>query len=160
LPPLVRATLRADAFEALARRMVGGRRVAHMAEKARLRPAWKRGQQAFAEQPNVIYADPRCAQPEEGNGSDRRANTLAAAWLSSQRLQAGRERLLSNAIGPGDRLGVGSAARLGLVLPRVALDPCGGDGALRSSLAAFGIDVRLTDLYPKMYAAADGNVTR
>jgi hypothetical protein len=36
-------------------------------------------------------------------------------------------------------------ARLGLVLPRVALDPCGGDGALRG-LTPFGIDVRLTDL--------------
>ena len=50
--------------------------------------------------------------------------------------------------------------RLGLDLPRVALDPCGGDGALRRSLAPFGIDVRLTDLYPEMYAAADGYVTR
>jgi hypothetical protein len=49
--------------------------------------------------------------------------------------------------------------RLGLALPRVALDPCGGDGALRRSLAPFGIDVRLTDLYPEMYAAADGYVT-
>ena len=50
--------------------------------------------------------------------------------------------------------------RLGLDLPRVALDPCGGDGALRRSLAPFGIDVRLTDLYPEMYAAAAGYVTR
>ena len=32
--------------------------------------------------------------------------------------------------------------RLGLDLPRVALDPCGGDGALRRSLAHFGVDVR------------------
>jgi hypothetical protein len=51
-------------------------------------------------------------------------------------------------------------SRLGLDLPRVALDPCGGDGALRRSLAPFGIDVGLTDLYPEMYAAADGYVTR
>jgi hypothetical protein len=45
-------------------------------------------------------------------------------------------------------------------LPSVALDPSGGDGALRRSLAPFGIDVRLTDLYPEMYAAAAGYVTR
>jgi hypothetical protein len=36
--------------------------------------------------------------------------------------------------------------RLGLDFPRVALDPCGGDGALRRSLAPFGIEVRLSDL--------------
>jgi hypothetical protein len=44
-------------------------------------------------------------------------------------------------------------------LPKVALYSCGGDGALRRSLAHFGVDVRLTDLYPGMYAAADGYVT-
>jgi hypothetical protein len=49
--------------------------------------------------------------------------------------------------------------RLGLDLPRVALDPCGGNGALRSSLMPFGVDVRLTDLYPDMYPAADSYVT-
>ena len=49
--------------------------------------------------------------------------------------------------------------RLGLDLPRVALDPCGGDGALRRSLAPFGVDVRLSDLYPEMYPAADGYIT-
>ena len=32
-------------------------------------------------------------------------------------------------------------SRLGLGLPRVALDPCGGDGALRRGLAPFGVDV-------------------
>jgi hypothetical protein len=37
-------------------------------------------------------------------------------------------------------------SRRGLDLPRVALDPCGGDGALRGSLAPFGVDMRLTDL--------------
>ena len=36
-------------------------------------------------------------------------------------------------------------SRLGLDLPRVALDPCGGDGALRCSLVPFGVDVRLSD---------------
>ena len=36
--------------------------------------------------------------------------------------------------------------RLGLDLPRVALDPCGGDGALRRGLTPFGIDVKLSDL--------------
>jgi hypothetical protein len=51
-------------------------------------------------------------------------------------------------------------SRLGLDLPRVALDPCGGDGALRRCLAPFGVEVRLSDLYPEMYAAADGYVTR
>jgi hypothetical protein len=50
--------------------------------------------------------------------------------------------------------------RLGLDLPRIAIDPCGGDGALRRSLAPFGIDVRLSDLYPEMYPTADGYVTR
>jgi hypothetical protein len=37
--------------------------------------------------------------------------------------------------------------QLGLRLPRVALDPCGGD------------DVKLSDLYPDMYPAAEGYVT-
>jgi hypothetical protein len=41
--------------------------------------------------------------------------------------------------------------RLGLGLPRVALDPCGGDRALRRSLMPLGVDVRLSDLYPEMY---------
>jgi hypothetical protein len=50
--------------------------------------------------------------------------------------------------------------RLGLDLPRVALDPCGGDGALRRSLAPFGVDVRLSDLYPERHPEADGYVTR
>jgi hypothetical protein len=49
--------------------------------------------------------------------------------------------------------------RLGLDLPRVALDPCGGDGALRRSLAPFGVDVRLSDLYPERHPDADGYVT-
>jgi hypothetical protein len=49
-------------------------------------------------------------------------------------------------------------SRLGLGLPRVALDPCGGDGALRHGLASFGVDVRLTDLYPDKYSGADGYV--
>ena len=50
-------------------------------------------------------------------------------------------------------------SRLGLGLPRVALDPCGGDGALRRGLAPFGVDVRLSDFYPEMYQGADGYVT-
>jgi hypothetical protein len=49
--------------------------------------------------------------------------------------------------------------RLGLDLPRVALHPCGGDGALRHGLAPFGVDVRLSDLYPDKYPGADGYVT-
>jgi hypothetical protein len=54
-------------------------------------------------------------------------------------------------------LGLG-LRRLGLQLPRVALDPCGGDGALRRSLTAFHVDVRLTDLYPEMYQGTEGYV--
>jgi hypothetical protein len=50
-------------------------------------------------------------------------------------------------------------SRLGIGLPRVALDPCGGDGALRRGLTPFGIEVRLTDLYPDKYQGADGYVT-
>ena len=50
-------------------------------------------------------------------------------------------------------------SRLGLGLPQVALDPCGGDGALRRSLAPFGVDVGLSDLYPERYPAA-GYVSR
>jgi hypothetical protein len=49
--------------------------------------------------------------------------------------------------------------RLGLDLPRVALDPCGGDGALRRCLTPFGVDIRLSDLYPDKYQGADGCVT-
>jgi hypothetical protein len=51
-------------------------------------------------------------------------------------------------------------AKLGLKLPRVALDPCGGDGALRRGLAPFGVDVRLSDLYPERHPEADGYITR
>jgi hypothetical protein len=51
-------------------------------------------------------------------------------------------------------------SRLGLDLPGVALDPCGGDGALRRCLAPFRVDVRLSDLYPEMYPTANGYVTR
>jgi hypothetical protein len=47
-------------------------------------------------------------------------------------------------------------SRLGLDLPRIALDPCGGDGALRRRLAPFGVDVRF---YPDKYPGADGYVT-
>jgi hypothetical protein len=50
-------------------------------------------------------------------------------------------------------------SRLGLELPGVALDPCRGDGVLRHCLTRFGVDVRLSDLYPDMYPAADGYVT-
>jgi hypothetical protein len=49
-------------------------------------------------------------------------------------------------------------SRLGLGLPRAALDPCGG-GALRRGLAPFGVDVQLSDLYPERYRGADGYVT-
>ena len=50
-------------------------------------------------------------------------------------------------------------SRLGLDLPRIALDPCGGDGALRRGLAPVGVDVRLSDLYPDKYSGGDGYVT-
>jgi hypothetical protein len=45
-------------------------------------------------------------------------------------------------------------------LAQVVLDPSGDDGALRRCLAPFGVDVRLSDLYPEMYPTADGYVTR
>jgi hypothetical protein len=51
-------------------------------------------------------------------------------------------------------------AKLGLQLPRIALDPCGGDGALRRGLMPFGVDVRLSDLYPERHPEADGYITR
>jgi len=47
-------------------------------------------------------------------------------------------------------------SQLGINLLRIALDPYGGDGALRRGLASFGIDVRLSDLYPEKYPTADG----
>jgi hypothetical protein len=50
--------------------------------------------------------------------------------------------------------------QLRIETPRIALDPCGGDGALRRALMPFGIDVRLSDLYPEKYPAADGYLTR
>jgi DNA (cytosine-5)-methyltransferase 1 len=50
--------------------------------------------------------------------------------------------------------------QLRLEPPKIALDPCGGDGALRRGLGPSGIDVRLTDLYPEQHPAADGYLTR
>ena len=50
--------------------------------------------------------------------------------------------------------------QLRMETPRIALDPCGGDGALRRGLAPFGVDVRLADLYPEKYPTADRYVTR
>lgn len=49
--------------------------------------------------------------------------------------------------------------RLGIEVPKLALDPCGGDGALRRSLAPFGIHVKLSDLYPERHPASDGYLT-
>ena len=49
---------------------------------------------------------------------------------------------------------------LNIGLPLAALDPCGGDGGLSRGLAApFGIEMRLSDLYPERYPA-DGYLTR
>jgi hypothetical protein len=45
--------------------------------------------------------------------------------------------------------------RLGVDLPRVALDPCDRDGALRHRLTPFRVDMRLTDLYPEMYQGTE-----
>jgi hypothetical protein len=50
--------------------------------------------------------------------------------------------------------------QLRIELPRIALDPCGGDGALRRGLSPFGIQVKLADLYPEKYPAADGYLMR
>ena len=82
----------------------------------------------------------------------------AAAQLSPQRPRAERPRLLSDPADLVASLPVG-LARLGLELPRVALDPCSGDGALRRGLTPFGIDARLSDLYPERYPEADGYAT-
>jgi hypothetical protein len=51
-------------------------------------------------------------------------------------------------------------SRLGIKLPRTAVDPCGGDGALRRALSPSGIEVKLTDLYPEQHPTADGYLTR
>ena len=49
--------------------------------------------------------------------------------------------------------------RLGIALPQIALDPCGGNSALRRGLSPFGIELRLSDLYCEKYPGADGYVT-
>jgi hypothetical protein len=46
---------------------------------------------------------------------------------------------------------VAGLQQVGVPLPKLALDPCGGDGAIRRALKPFGCDVRLTDLYPQFY---------
>jgi hypothetical protein len=88
--------------------------------------------------------------------------TLKSARLHNYRLSAYKRNAHDFYPTPSD-LAVSLALglpRLGLELPEVALDPCGGDGAIRGSMASFGVDVRLTDLYPEMYPTADGYVTR
>jgi hypothetical protein len=86
---------------------------------------------------------------------------LKAARLHSYRLSAYERKENDFYPTPSD-LVTGLAlglSRLGLDLPRVALDPCGGDGALRRSLGPFGVDVQLSDLYPEMYPTAQGYIT-
>ena len=46
---------------------------------------------------------------------------------------------------------VAGLQQVGIPLPTFALDPCGGNGAIRRALKPFGCDVRLTDLYPQLY---------
>ena len=87
------------------------------------------------------------------------ANALKPEWSLSRhnyRLSAYKRRTPAE-LGTGLALGL---RRLGLYLPRVALDPCGGDGALRRSLMPIGVEVRLSDLYPERHPEADGYVTR
>ena len=48
-------------------------------------------------------------------------------------------------------------SRLGLDLPRVALDPCGGDGAIRRWLVPFGVDVRLMRRPPNSWPGMNGS---
>ena len=48
-------------------------------------------------------------------------------------------------------------SRLGLELPRVALDPCGGDGALRRGLAPFRVDVSTRICTPPLAATLRAN---
>jgi hypothetical protein len=86
---------------------------------------------------------------------------LKAAHQHSYRLSAYERKANDFYPTPSDlaiSLAVG-LTRLGLDLPRIALDPCGGDGALRRGLVPFGVHVRLSDLYPEMYPTADGYVT-
>jgi hypothetical protein len=86
---------------------------------------------------------------------------LKAAHQHSYRLSAYERKANDFYPTPSDlaiSLAVG-LTRLGLDLPRIALDPCGGDGALRRGLVPFGVHVRLSDLYPEMYPTAEGYVT-
>jgi hypothetical protein len=86
---------------------------------------------------------------------------LKAAHQHSYRLSAYERKANDFYPTPSDlaiSLALGPS-RLGLDLPRIALDPCGGDGALRRALTPFGVNVRLSDLYPEMYPGADGYVT-
>jgi hypothetical protein len=48
-------------------------------------------------------------------------------------------------------------SRLGIGLPRVALDPCGGDGALRRGLAPFRVDVSTRICTPPLAATLRAN---
>ena len=86
--------------------------------------------------------------------------TLKYAGRHSYRL-SGYERKPNDFYPTPSELAISLAvglSRLGLDLPRVALDPCGGDGALRRSLAHFGVNVRLSDRYPERYLGADGYI--
>jgi hypothetical protein len=109
----------------------------------------------------VIYADPLWRSNPMAWRRVEVTVALKPAHEHSYRLSAYERKANDFYPTPSD-LAVSLALglpRLGLDLPRVALDPCGGDGALRSSLLPFGVDVRLTDLYPDMYPAADSYVT-
>jgi hypothetical protein len=101
-----------------------------------------------------------CTPAAGGHGENQVVSVLKPARQHGYRLSAYKRRERDFYPTPSDlapSLGLG-LRRLGLELPRVALDPCGGDGALRRCLAPFGVDVRLSDLYPEKYAAADGYV--
>jgi hypothetical protein len=97
---------------------------------------------------------------QSGNSAPKRTESAGpqSPRVSLKRLRAGGRRFLSDAADPVAGLAVG-LPQLRIELPRIALDPWGGDGALSRGLSPFGIDVRLTDLYPR-HPAADGYVTR
>ena len=110
------------------------------------------------------------AKVESAHGNRRRATRIAGLREGIAHREkigvgylCGRRRFLSVHVvhirRPRTSLALG-LPRLGLALPRVALDPCGGDGALRRCLAPFGVDAQLSDLYREMYPTADGYVTR
>lgn len=96
-----------------------------------------------------LFDDELDAQPTPG-----RTNKLHASAFERRALD-----FYETPVDLLDALVVG-LQRLGLPLPAVALDPCGGAGAIRRALAVHGVDVRLTDIAPQAYAGTPGYVSQ